>query len=312
MPLLKRVRTIAAAVEAAIGTPETLAAAQGVYNAYDIAINASIEVEQREAQGSFDRLSGVAGARQGTMAFKTDIYIGAVMPAWASVLFPACGYVATGAVFTPRSKAPGTTTADPRTVTIGVFEDGFYKRLAGATGNFKIVYPSGKKAFIEWEFQGVWQAPANATLIEPTYPTDLPIRFATGTATYNMVDLQVENITFDAGNEIVYREDPTTAAGYISTLITDRMPKITANPESVLTGTQDRFAMWLAATEAAFAITLAGPDSSALVLSAPKAQIVNNQEGDRSKLQVDDLEFSCNKNATTKDADVSITVTVEV
>ena len=307
MPILKRVRTIAAKVETTVGTAESLTASEGVFNAFDIDINASIEVEEREAQGSFDRLAGVAGARQGTMTFKTDVYIGAGQPAWASVLFLGCAYVPTSTVYTPRSEAPGT---NVKTLTVGVFENGIFKSLAGATGNFKIVFPSGKKAYIEWEFKGVWQAPTATALIAPTYPTDLPIRFAGGAATFNSVALQVENVTFDAGNEIVYREDPTTAAGYISTLITDRMPKITCNPET--TTSQDRFALWVASTEYAFAVSVAGPSSSALAISAPKAQVVNNQEGDRGKLQIDELEFTCNKNGATKDAQVSITVTPEV
>lgn len=299
---------MAAKVEATIGTPETLEATEGAYNAYDVMVQASIDVEDRESQGSFDYLSGVAGPREGVITFKTDCSIGASQPTWASVLLPGCGWVGSVGVYTPRSEAPGT---NVKTLTIGVFENGIRKSIAGATGTFKMVCPAGKMAFFEWEFKGVWQPPIDAAIIAPTYPTTKPLRFANATATYNSVTLQCENVTIDAGNEIVMREDPSVASGYISSIITNRYPKITANPESALVATADRFGDWLSAAEAAFAVTINGPSSSSVAVSAPKAQIVNTQESDRNRIQTDDIEWTCNKNAATNDQQLTITVTAE-
>lgn len=308
MPLLKRLRVMAAKTESVIGTPEALTSAEGQYNAYEVMIQPTIEVEEREGQGSFDYLPGVPGAREGTATFKTDCYIGASQPHWASVLFPACGWVASSGVYTPRSEAPGT---NVKTLTLAVYENGLKKSLAGATGTFKLMCPSGKMAYIEWEFKGVWQAVVDAAILAPTYPTDKPLRFANATCTYNSEALQCESVTIDAGNEMVMREDPSVAAGFVSSLITNRYPKITANPESVLVATKDRFGAWLDATEAAFAVTLNGPSSSSLVIAAPNAQIVNNQESDRNRLQVDDIEWTCNRKDTTNDEQLSITITPE-
>ena len=307
MPLLKRVRVFAAAIETTPGTAESLAAGDGVFNAYETSIQAEIEVEEREAQGAFNRLSGVAGPRKGKVTFKTDVGVGlTTQPTWASILLPACGWVDSSDTYTPRSEAIG---SNVKTVTIGVYENGMLKVLAGAMGTFKLVCPAGKMAMMEWEFSGVWQAPTTTAIIAPTYPTALPIRFASASTTFDSVALQVENVTIDAGNEVIYREDPTTAGGYISALVTDRKPTITCSPESVLAATQDRFAQWLASTEAAFAFTMNGASSASVAVSAPKAQITNLQEADRNKLQVDDIEFSCNKNGVTNDQELSITVT---
>ena len=87
MPLLKKIQTIAAKVEATIGTAETLTASEGVFNAYDIDIQGDIQVEEREGQAGFDMLPGVAGTRKGTMTFKTDIEWdgSATVPVWSSV-----------------------------------------------------------------------------------------------------------------------------------------------------------------------------------------------------------------------------------
>ena len=174
MPLLKKLTTMAAKVESTIGTAESLTASEGVFNIYDPEVSAEIEVEGREANGSFDNLSGVSGSQAGTLTFKTDAgWSGTGTPEWADTLLPACGYVESSQVFRPTSEAPG---SNVKTVTIGFYEwagsgDALFKVLAGAVGNFKIMADAGKVVMIEWEFKGVWQAPTDVTMIEPTYPT---------------------------------------------------------------------------------------------------------------------------------------------
>ena len=311
MPLLRRLKTIAAKVESVIGTAESLTAAEGVYNAYDIKIDADLSVEQREAQGSFDSLPGVPGSRAGSMSFKTDAgWDGALLPSWASVLLPCCGYVAAAQVFTPRSEYPG---SNVKTATIGVFMNGMYKVLAGAMGNFKINAPAGKIISVEWDFKGVWQAVTDSALIAPTYPTYAAIRFGSAVLTYATVAQCVENVTFDAGNEIILRECPSTAAGFISAAIVDRKPTISFNPEAELVATDDRYGAWLAGTQSAFSCQFDGPvgivTNANMILSAPKAQIMTIAESERNKLATDDVNVMCQKNGATKDQDVSITFT---
>ena len=306
MPILKRLRTLAAAIETTPGTAETLDASDGAFNAYEIIAQADIPIEEREAQGSMDYLSGVTGGYTGTLSFKTDMgWDGTTtMPSWASVLLPACGVVETSQVYEPTSEAPG---SNVKTATIACYlgpdgaNNGPLKQLAGAVGNFRIVMPTGRMVTIEWEFQGVWQAVTDAALIAPTYPTAAPIRFASATLQYDSVDLCVENVTFDAGNEIKLLECPDTAAGYKHGVVTDRKPRITANPESTRIAANDPYGDWLAMSEADFAVTLDGPSTSTIVLNAPKAQIINVQEGDRDKVVIDEVEWACNKNGATKD-----------
>lgn len=306
MTLLKRKRVFAAAVESTIGTPVSLGAGNGGFNAYEIAIQPAIEVEEREAQGSMDRLSGVSSARKGLLTFKTDMgWDGTTtMPTWASVLLPACGWVESSQVYTPRSEGPGT---NVKTLTMGVYEDGVLKSIAGAVGTAKINLTSGKMGVIEWSFEGVWQPPTDTSLIAPTHPTASPIKFSSATVQLNSVDLCVANVTYDLGNTIVMRECASTEAGFISGIVTDRYPKITADPESVLVATQDRHGIWVANTEYEFETVLDGPTDSTITITAPKSQILNSQEGDREKLQIDQLELGCNKNGATKDESLKIT-----
>lgn len=320
MPLLKRRTVFAAKTETTVGTPVTLAAADGVFNAYDVMVQGDISVEEREAQGSFDSLQSVPGAFGGSVSFKTDMGFDTGVPTWASVLLPACGYVASGTVFKPESRAPDDSAGSTTTITIGAFIDGTHKKLAGAMGNFKIIAPSGRMATIEWEFKGVWQDMTDAAIIAPTYPTALPIRFGNGTITYNSVNQVVENVTFDAGNEVILRESAATQAGYVSALITSRQPRITLNPEARLVADDDRYSFWTDMETSggtqnlyAFACQMISPYGTAgtgtLDLSAPKAQVINCQQGDRNKLVIDEVELACQKNGANMDEDVSITFT---
>jgi len=301
MPLLKKIRTLAAKVETTIGTAESLTGAEGVFNAYNLMMQATIPVEVRESQGSFGHIAGVPGARTGVATFRTDLgHDGTTVPNWATVLLPACGWVNSAGTFTPRSEAPGT---NVKTLTIGCYMNGLYKKIAGAVGTFNMVFPNGRMAYIDWTFTGVWQAPTDTAIITPTYPTtETPLRAASMTTTYDSVAFCFEQLSLDAGNQVVMRECSTNVSGYVSGIITDRNPVIKANPESVLVATQDRFGQWLAGTEAALSIAI----GSAITLTIPKAQVTNLQEGDRNRVVIDEIEWSANKNGVTADQEVSI------
>lgn len=315
MPLLKRKRVLAAKIETTIGTPIALSGTDAAMNVYNPMIQPNVEMESREGQGGFGYLSSVPGGYTGVATFRTYLEWDGTdtEPAWADTFFPACGWVKSGQVYTPRSEAPG---SNVKTLTIGCYVDGKFRSIAGAAGKFTVTLPTGKAGYIDWEFTGVYQGESDVAIIAPTYPTAKPLKFAGGLAEWNNVNLCVSQVTIDSGNEIVLRECPTTDAGYISAIITDRKPKITADPEAAIVATQDRWAAWIAQTEYALELDLAGPagGSSDAVLSfdAPKAQIINNQEADRGKLVTDQLEFACNKNGATHDEELSITFTALV
>ena len=312
MPFLKKNRTLAAKVETTPGTAISLGAADGAFNAYDVIMQGEIEVEERPAQGSLDNLVGSVGQQKGTCSFKTDVgWDGLDLPDWASTLFPACGYTESTQVYTPKSEAPG---SNNKTVTIGVYQGpGRVKQLAGAVGNFKFTMPAGRMITVEWEFQGVWQGVTDATIIAPTYPTAAALRFGSGTVTWNSVAQKVEQVTFDAGNEITVLEDASTAAGFSHGIITGRRPVFTLNPESQLVATDDKYGQWIAGSEHAFSCAIDGPAGSgsngAITLASTKAQIFNVQESDRNGVEIDEVELRCNKNGANLDQDVSITFT---
>ena len=219
MTLLKRKRVLAAKVEATPGTAESLTATEAAFNCYDIMIQTETELESREGQGSFGMRASVPGGYKGRITFKHDAsWDGtATEPSWADTFLPACGWVKSGQVFTPRTEAPG---SNVKTLTIGVYIDGVLKLLRGCAGTFKLNCPSGKAAFLEFDFMGIWQSPTDTAILTPTYPTAQPLRFESSTTTWNSVALEVENLTLDSGNTMILRESSGTAAGFSAGLIT--------------------------------------------------------------------------------------------
>jgi hypothetical protein len=316
MPLLKRKRVLAAKIETTVGTPITLAAADAAFNIYDAMIQNTTEMEQRQGQGGFGMFSSIPGGRVGVATFKTYLEWDGTdtEPLWADTFFPACGWVKDGQVYKPRAEAPGT---NVKTLTIGLYQDNgaggtVFKSIAGAMGSFVVTLPTGRAGYIEWTFTGVWQEPTNETMLTPTYPTVVPLRYAGGLAEWNDVNLCVESATIDSGNNVIMRECPTTAGGFISAFITDRVPTISTAPEATTLAAQNRWAAWLAMNEYALELDVAGPTTAVLSFDAPKAQIVTNNESDRNMMVTDDIEFQCNKNGAVHDEELTITFTAAV
>ena len=166
-------------------------------------------------------------------------------------------------------------------------------------------------AYIEWEFSGVWITPTDVAEVSPTYPTALPLRYANSTTTFDGVALCLENITLDAGNTVVMREC-AAGNGFESAMVVDRLIKVTGNPEMKKIATQDRYLQLISMSEAILTWGLDGPTTAVMTVSAPKAQIVKNTEGDRNGIVTDELEFQCNQNASTIDTECTITFTAAV
>lgn len=311
MPLLLRKSVLAAKLESTVGTDATPGASDATYNVFNANIEPTPEMEEREGQGGFDRLTQVNGARSAKVTFTTEVQWdgSATEPAWAEAFFPGCGWVKSSQTYSPKSAATGTTTSDPRSLTFSHYIDGKLRKATGCVGTFTANFVAGKRILIDWEFTGVWAGETDASIITPTYVTDTVYRWSSGVCQWNDVELYASTATITAGNVVVMREDPSKASGFIAAIITDRYPKITLDPEMVLVATQDREGLWTAGTEYALEIHAGGVGNSKFQFDAPKAQIIKKTVGNRNQLAIDQLELACNKNGATHDQCLSITFT---
>ncbi len=308
--LLRRRSVFAAKVETTVGTAESLSGTDGAFNAEEFTIQPNVAMTRREGQGGFNYLAGVPEGMQGTCTVRMGMsYNGTDIPSWASVLLPACGWVDTAGVFSPVTQGPGGA-GGVKTLTIGHYKDGKLALLSGAMGTFKIMAPTGKQAMIEFTFTGKYSSNETDTaLIAPTYPTVLPLRVAAGALTFNSVNLCTSNVEVDAGNSVVMREcvNATDRSGFVSAIVTNRQPVITADPESVLVATQNRDSLWLSSSPQAFSLRI-GATGSSIKIDAPKAQIENKQQGNRNDIMIDDLTFLCTAGSS---VDTELTITFD-
>jgi len=308
MTLLKRKRVLAAKIEATPGTAEALTNAEASFNVYNLIAQQEIELESREAQGGFGMLNSVVGGYKGRITFSCDFSWDGTAnePSWADTFMPACGWVKSGQVFTPRTEDVG---ANVKTLTIAIYQDGMRKILAGAVGNFQMLGPTGRTGVCNFDFQGIWQSPTDEAILAPTYPTARGLRYASSTTTWASSALCLENITLDSGNTIVMKECGSTVSGYDHGLITNRVVTVTGNPEARLVAGQDRYGQYLAMTEDTLTWSFDGPTNSVATFTAPKAQIVAITEADRNMIVTDEITWQCNRNGSNIDQEISLTFT---
>lgn len=311
MGILRRYRVLAAKIETTPGTAESLADADSGFSARDIVIDNDTEMEERMGELGFAPIQSQRGPKRGRVSFTIDVtWDGtATEPKWADTFLPACGWVKSGQVYTPRTEAPGT---NVKTVTIGVYTktSGTSKRrlLKGAVGRFTWENPTGKTSFINFEFEGVWDSESAATMLAPTPTADAKLSHRNSTTTWGGVPLCLSALTLTSENEIYLKECPNSD-GFSHGIITGRRITVAADPEAVLIATQDRMQQFENMTEGILTWDLDGPTNSEITIAAPKAQIIAIPEGDRSGLLTDQLEFVCNADGANLDQEASITFT---
>lgn len=308
MPLLKKISVLAAKIESTIGTAESLTGSDAAFNVFNAKVVPDIEMVDREGQGGFDYLASIPAGRKGRVTFSTNAQWDgtATEPSWADTFLPACGWVKSSQTFTPRSEAPG---SNVKTLTFAKYVNGTLYTLAGCVGNFTVNLVSGRIVTIDWEFTGVWNGRTDGSILTPTYPTDLNLRWSGGVAEWNDVKLYASAATIRSNNTITMREDASTTSGYHSAIITNRRPMVTVDPEAVTVASQDRWGLWLSSTEYNLQLHCGGSTNSMLQFDAPKAQIMTIADGERENLVTDEIEFACNKNGATHDQSLSIVFT---
>ena len=303
MPIVKRMRVLGALQETVtLGTAVSIATSNCNFNAYDIEIQGAIEYHERSSiVGSFSNLSGVIGNQSGTLNFKTELFgsgTPGTSPGWATALLPACGMIETTGTWAPSSLPPvvAATTGNTQTLTMAVYENGLRKQLVGCMGDVKLAYAVGQPIMLEWSFQGVWQAVTTTAMLTPSaLPTRKPIKFATATMSIGgTAPACLETFELSLGNELIMRQCAANATGYETALITGRRPVGTWNPESTTPGVApDDYALWLAGTEEILIVAVTdGTDT--VTINAPKAMRMNIQEGERTGIQTDQIEFALN------------------
>lgn len=303
-PLLQRQAVLAAKAEAVPGTAESLTAAEAAFNVFNVALAEEIPEVEREGQGtSLDMLASVPGARMGRLTFQSHL-VGngsSGIPGYASTLLPACGMVAASQVYGWSSGSSSATT-----LTMGFYEDGVKRGIAGAMGTWTITFATGGPAVIDWEFIGKLIDESDVAILAPTYPTIIPPRFASGTLTLDSIALPVAQVVLRAGNELAMREDPTDVTGYSTAYIVDRRPGGSVDPEATVVATKNWMTFLTASTQAAFALDIGTVSNNTMNIDAPKCQVISKTRGVRNKFRTNELELKFGRSASAGDDSLTL------
>ncbi len=304
--LLRRISSLGAKVESTKGTAETITATEAVFNVYNVNIIPDITINRREGQTSLSQLAAIPGGRMGRITFETDL-VGkgsSGRPDWASVFLSGCGFVDSTGTFSPTSNYSTQTS-----VTFAHYINGKRFLISGAMGNFTINLASGNHGTVAFDFLGCWGGVTDATILDPTEPTTLPPRFASGTLTRGGVALLTSNVTISSGNTLELRPDAATASGYAACAITARNATVTMDPEDDLVATRDDYGSLLAGTEAALSIVVGASANNTMTIAAPKLQFTGITPGDRNGILVNQATYQCNRSASTGNDDLTIAFT---
>lgn len=174
-----------------------------------------------------------------------------------------------------------------------VYMDGTLHRIAASRGTFKVDGKSADYARVSFTFTGQYQEAKDAPL--PTnlvFESSVPFKCELMQFTIKgMPAVAGQTWSMDCGNTLTEREDWNQSDGWLGTLITERKPKLTADPESMAPA---RYNAWKRMRNADFVRTsllvgAKGNPGNKVRIQANSAQYDKNDYKDRNKIRVWDM-----------------------
>lgn len=183
-------------------------------------------------------------------------------------------------------------------------------RLRGAMGNAVLTFTPSDVVRFAGNFLGVDdEATEDALLAGYTYETENRPRFRNATIQLNGVDVKVNTVTFDTGNDLQMDPDPSTDggdAGYLAAYIAKRTPTIAVAPLRTVASVLDDIGIHRDGTEVAFQLLLNAESAGTIVeLVVPKVQVRTWGIEDRGGKQASPMTLNVTRAALT-DLDYAI------
>lgn len=282
-PLVTRRKVLGFAVETDSGTAATVTDAMSGTAVKDIKLVpvGFFDNTKRKPQGLYGgSVKNPRGKKLGKLTFKTEMRPGDQTRA----LLTCCRFKNNTGVYASTSSM-----ADRKTGTFKVWEDGRVKTLYGAAGTAKITMTNGGIVEIEWEFNGIFGAVADASL-----PSTAPVQSAPYVATGLTLTMggsaiaHSSTVTIDLGNEVEEREDLTKAAGAAHFLVGDWTTSIEIDTEARKVADHDAYGLFEAGTPAELVIVLTS-GTSTMTITAAQVQRMEIDDAERGKRLVDAL-----------------------
>lgn len=306
IPLLNRLRIMAAKVETTVGTAVSLANTDAVFKLEDRNLKIVREAGRRQKQGSGGNDTAIAEAAHTELTFTGRAHGkgGVGVPAWADAFLQSAGLVKSSQVYS-RSWA----TSSWKSITAGHYVNGLLVQGRGMMGNLKFTLQPGMMCNYEGNYMGGYVSDPSDTAILTgvTYESVKPPIWVPGAGnafTINgLTTVKPSKLEIDLGNEVSLREDANSAGGYASAFITAGAAKFTMDPEAILraSASSDWHALLSANTTFSISAVLDGSTNNTITFAATVQVVSAPDWGDRSG--------KLTENVVMEEVDDSLTVT---
>lgn len=254
----------------------------------------------------------IATTRGSAIAFKLEVKgsgAAGTAPACGKYL-KACGMKETVVAATSVTYTPESALANIPTMTIATYRDGLSKLMKGARGNLKYSAKAGEPGLFELEFVGVDVDVTDVAMPTPS-GVESTIPFPLLSANFSIAAFQafISQLQFDLGNTLERRGDINQSSGFISTLLTDREPKGSFDPEDELVATHDFYGRWKNNTTGILTWKHGTVAGNIITFNVPKAQYTKIAESDRNGIATLNSDFLMQRNSTAGDDELSIVFT---
>ena len=176
-------------------------------------------------------------------------------------------------------------------VTFYFYNSGKLHKVTGAKGTVKGTFEAGRVARLEFTFQGLWNAPTDASIPGSiTWLDTVPPLFRSAGATIGSWSPVFRTLTFDLGNNIVRRDDANHAVGVRGFLITERNPRVTIDPEATLEATHPIFGDLYASTSRTITALLGSAGGNKVQLTCV-GESVAAAYGDANQVRTNQIEY---------------------
>ena len=308
MSLLERKSQIAIAEEAEEGTAEDLSAADAILH-MNPSYSPDTPMNGRPVAGnSMSPYARIPGKRSMTIEFDVELKgsgTAGTAPEFGTAL-KCCGCSETIVADTSVTYEPASESIP--SATVGLYMDGVLVKIWGARGNVSLAVTTGGIAVLHFRFVGAdFSVTDVAMLSGVSYDATKPPVFLDASFSIHDYAAKIGSLNIDMNNVLTLREDPSQASGHFSTLITDRGPMMSIDPETVKVAQADFFGDLRAGAEGAVSMSLGASAGNIATITGPKVQYATISPGSRNGLR--SLGIDCAMNRSSGDDELSIALT---
>jgi len=175
-------------------------------------------------------------------------------------------------------------------LTLYLYFDGTLHKMFGSRGTVTFSADAGGLGLFTFTFTGTYEAMTDVALPTSTvvHEAQLPSMFELSKLRVDDFDSVVANVSFDAANNVVIREDSRSSDGYSGVLITSRNPTGGIDPETTLIANYDYWLKLKDATQVRLACRFGVTAGNIIWFLAPKTQYTGLSYQARDELRVYD------------------------